>query len=278
MKTPFALAALCLAVLAAPAAADSHVLYGFKLGQEVRLVKAALGEPAKVIPFDDGWKAYVYPRKDHVVVFEADQTRPDVVISIQLEGKQNPSGMGLDGVDLGTDAKAAAARLGRETAREPATDEVTRQPIPGTFIHRFGDPLSFEEKDGKVTSIKVIFTAPSEAPAAPDLAAFLRDVKERKLFRVAEAVSSDLTVGGERAVKGPILGQLSGKTALSAFLFGKDGVASLSAPQAEADLRVIGGEDGKPGRSGPVFKFKGKKVHELFFVRSFEGWVLYEAW
>jgi hypothetical protein len=212
------------------------------------------------------------------VVFETDASRPDVIVAIQLEGKKNPRGMGLDGIDLGMDAKRAFERLGPPTVREAAVDEETKEKIPDTWIDRWGERVSIEERHGKVSSIKVVFAGPSEASAFPDLAAFLRDVREKHLYRLAEPISSDLELRDEKAVHGSMLRELSGKTPLAEFLFGKDGVASLSASAAEANLRVIAAEDGRPAVSGTVFKFDGKKVQELFFVRGFEGWVLYQAW
>jgi hypothetical protein len=275
-----ALVALLLIGTPPPAAAvDPHVLYGFKLGQQLQLVRGELGEPAKVVPFEDGWKAYVWERPpDHAVVFETDASRPDVIIAIQLEGKKNPRGMGLEGIDLGTDAKLALEKLGPPTVRETAVDEETNEKIPDTWIDRWGERVSIEERHGKVSSIKVLLSGPSEAPAFPDLEAFLRDVREKRLVRLAEAISSDLELRGEKVVHGSMLRELSGKTPLADFLFGKDGVASLSASAAVTNLRVIAAENGGPAVSGTVFKFDGKKVHELFFIRSFEGWVLYQAW
>jgi hypothetical protein len=275
MRATLLAAAICLAGRAS--AADYHTLYGFKLGQELRLAQDHLGEPAKVIPFEDGWKAYVFVREKHVVIFETDETRPDVIISIQLEGERNPAGLGLDGIDLGSSAAKALEKLGTPTARKQAVDEVTHEDVPGTFVSFFGRGLSVEEKDGKVSSVKILFAGPSAATDTADLEAFLRAVKEKDLYRLAESISSDLTLAGEKAIRGPIIGALQGKTDLHAFLFGKGGVGSLRAKDAEANLRLTEEADGRRV-SGAVFKFKGAKVRELFFVRSFEGWVLYDAW
>src|SRR5947207_3301555 len=88
-------------------AADYFTLYGYKIGQELKFAKQRLGEPDKAFPFPDGWKAYAYRKDGHNVILETDNTRPDLIASIQIEGERNPPNMGLDGIDLGSDAKKA---------------------------------------------------------------------------------------------------------------------------------------------------------------------------
>jgi hypothetical protein len=249
-------------------AGNYYTLYGFKIGQELKFAKQQFGEPDKIIPFEDGWKAYAYRREGHSVIFEADNTRPDLIISVQIEGEKNPPNMGLDGVDLGSDARKAIEKLGNPSQRKQSEDLKTKKAIPNTYINYYGNNFSFEEKENKVTSIKIVFGGPTQTGDRPDFDAFLRDVKAKNYYRIAEKISSNFSL-----VQGSIVEQITGKTALNAFLFGKDGVESLSSKDiADVNLRVA------DDTSGFVYKFKEKSIGELYFVRSFEGWVLFGAY
>jgi len=283
MKRIFAVALLLyLAVFGLESsAANYYTLYGHKIGQELKFVKQRLGEPDKVFPFEDGWKAYAYRRDGHSVIFETDKTRPDLIISIQIEGDRNPPNMGLDGIDLGSDAKQAIEKLGPPTERKQSKDLDTKKPIPNTYTNHYGNSFSFEEKNGKVTSIKVVFGGPNKTSDRPDFDAFLRNVKSKNYYRLAESISSGVTIRGKRAIQGPIINEMTEQTELNVFLFGKNGLGTLMPKDvADVNLRVIAEdrEKGLPGSSGFVYKFKNKPINELYFVRSFEGWVLQEAW
>ncbi len=262
-------------------AANYYTLYGYKIGQELKIAKQRLGEPDKIAPFQDGWKAYAYRRDGHNIIFETDNTRPDLIVSIQVEGNQNPPNMGLDGIDLGSDAKKATEKLGPPTQRKMAEDLDTKKAIPKTYINYYGNSLSFEEKDNKVTSIKIVFGGPAKASDRPDFDAFLQNVKARNYYRIAETISSGMTLNGKMVIQGPVIEQIVGKTELNAFLFGKDGVEAVTPKDiADVNLRVIAADREKriSGSSGYVYKLRGKPITELYFVRSFEGWVLYDAW
>ena len=282
MKTIFAAIIFCsAAIFGGPAAAEGyHVLYGTKLGQSLGLIKKSLGEPYKTFTFEDGWTAHAYKKGDHAVIFETSAERPDIVISIQIEGRANPEGMGLDGVNLGSDAKAAIDKFGTPSNRLAAQDGVTHQPVPNTFINFYGHNFSFEEKDGKVTSIKVQYDADDKTADEIDLKQFIGYAKEKNYFRLAESISSAMTLRGKPAVQGPILDQIRADTPLHAFLFGKNGVSTLSEKNiADTNLRVIG-EDKKaklPASSGTVYKLKNHKLKELYFVRAFDGVVLFDV-
>jgi len=248
-------------------AGNYYTLYGFKIGQELKVAKRQFGEPDKVIPFEDGWKAYAYRREGHSVIFETDNTRPDLIISVQIEGEKNPQNMGLDGVDLGSDAKKAIEKLGNPSQRKQSVDLKTKKIVPNTYVNYYGNNFSFEEKENKGTSIKIVFGGPAQAGDRPNFDAFLRDVKARNYYRIAESISSSFSL-----VQGSIVEQITGKTPLNTFLFGKDGVESLSSKDiADVNLRVV------DNTSGFAYKFKGKPINELYFVRSFEGWVLFSA-
>lgn len=254
-------------------AADFFTLYGYKIGQPLNFAKQRLGEPDKVLPYPDGWKAHAYLRDGHNIIFETDNTRPDLIISIQIEGELNPPNMGVEGIDLGSDAKKVAEKLGTPTERKPADNASTNTPVPDTYINFYGNGFSFEEKNSKVSSIKVIFAGPAKSGDRPDFDAFLQNIKSKNYYRVAESISSEFTLNGKKIVNGPIVNEITEKTELNTFLFGKNGIGTLTSKDvADVNLRVA------VGSTGFVYKFKDKQVHELYFVRSFEGWVLYDAW
>lgn len=258
-----------------------YTLYGIKIGQKISTVKQSFGKPDKVIRFEDGWKAYAYFRKGHNVIFEANQSRPDLVISIQVEGNKNPKGMGVDYINLGSNAKKIIKKLGKPSKRQASKDLFTKKVVPNTFINFYGNNLSFEEKNNKITSIKINFDAVRNYSTAPDFDAFLKNIKSKSYYKVAESLSTSMTLKGKKAIKMPIISQVTGKSALNTFLFGKDGLISITSKDiADVNLRIISADREKHtlGSTGSVFKFKNKKIKELYFVKSFEGWVLYDAW
>lgn len=280
IKSIFTLIIL-LSISSAIYADNFYTLYGIKIGQKISVVKQHFGKPDKVINFEDGWKAYAYFRKGHNVIFEANQSRPDLVISIQMEGNENPKGMGVDYINLGDNAKKIIKKLGKPSKRQVAKDLFTKKVIPNTFINFYGNNLSFEEKNNKITSIKINFDAVRNYSTTPDFDAFLKNIKSRNYYKISESLSTSMTLKGKKAIKSPIISQVTGKSALNTFLFGKDGLMSITPKDiSDVNLRVIAADREKntPGSTGSVFKFKNKKINELYFVKSYEGWVLYDAW
>lgn len=271
-----ACAALVACACVTAAAADHHMLYGYKLGQPLALAKARLGKPFREVPFDDGWKAWVFKGDGHFVIFETNPSWPDVIASIQIEGTRNPKGLGLDRIDLGSDTRAAIARLGPPSERTSARDGVSKGDVARTVLLAFGDGLSIEERDGKVASIKVLASRPAKPATGPDVHAFLRALKARDLYRVAEWLSPDLEVDGHKVVNGPMLGELTGDTALRRFLFGKSGLADLK-PEDITDRHLhveLKDERGTGVVAGDEVVIGGR---ELLFVYSSEGWVLFRG-
>lgn len=253
--------------------AEFFTLHGYKIGQPLSFAKQRLGEPDKVFPYPDGWKAYAYQREGYNVIFETDNTRPDLITSIQIDGERNPPNMGVDGIELGSDAKKVIEKLGNPTQRKQAEDVAMKALVPDAYINFYGNGFSFEEKNNKVSSIKVIFGGPAKSGNRPDFDTFLSNIKSKNYYRIAESISSDFTLNGKKIISGPIINEITEKTELNAFLFGKDGIGALTSKDvADVNLRVA------VGSSGFVYKFKDRKIHELYFARSFEGWVLYDAW
>lgn len=268
------IAALCLIIAARSAlAADYHTLYGFKIGQSIESVKEALGEPSKVIPFEDGWIAYAYRKEGHNVIFETNSSRPDLIISIQIEGSRNPEGLGLDHVNLGSSVGTAKKMLGEPTVHESALDSATDKPINNAYINRYGEALSFEESADKVTSIKINYASSTTQEKFEGLSPLLGAIKSNDYYTLCELLSENLTVNDEPVIHGQMLESIRGKSKLNEFLFSKSGLAGLGSDEKyETNIRVS--ENG----SGFVLKFKNRSFEELYFVQTFQGWVLESVW
>ena len=205
-----------------------------------------------------------------------------MITAIQVEGKKTSSSLGIDGIRIGSKAREAFQKFGKPTERKEAMDDLTNTPIPKVFINIYGDNLSFKEKKGKIISIKISLVASTDDQERPDLASFLNFVKKKNYYRVAELISTNLTVNGKKAALGPILKEVSGKkTLLHDFLFGRNGIKKIRpgdlGDEERRDLKEEGAEGRPGGTQGYVYIFHLGPVNELYFVKSFEGWVLYEA-
>lgn len=150
----------CLVTVSAPTVADipdQAPLYGIKPGTELRDVRATYGEPSGQVPFEDGWLATVYQFDRHNLILETAPDDPEYIVSVQIEGEQNPPGKGLVGkIDLGDSIDKAVTAFGDPLERKPAIDGITREPVPNTFLVRY-TKASFEVVGSRITSIKSIF-------------------------------------------------------------------------------------------------------------------------
>ncbi|HEX7028092.1 MAG TPA: hypothetical protein VF268_12695, partial [Gammaproteobacteria bacterium] len=157
-------------------------LYGFSLGDSMQKVKDKLGEPSQAIDLDNGLKVYAFIFDDHYAAF-ASQVDSGLVYSIQLTGEKNPKGLGLDGIDLGSSTKKAIKKFGKPDHRREATDLKTGEQLPNTFINFYGENFSFEEVDGKVSSLKITYDGVSSSDNPADEKLFDRAPREVKLLR-----------------------------------------------------------------------------------------------
>jgi hypothetical protein len=256
------------------AARDGYysVLFGFKLGQPIANALEVFGEPQQVHRFPDGWQAYMFQLPGHNLVFEVNDVRPDLIISIQIEGVQNAAGLGLGGLNLGAPVEAAIGLLGEPDRRENAINAVTMEPVEGTSVNFYGTSMMFEQREGVVSSIKVFFGGVAPAEDEPDIGQFFRYLEAQEPYGLAEMISANLTIDGEAGIQGSMLGSIVTDTPLNRALFGERGLSSIG-PANDGGGSVRTDES---GRVGFVMRLLDRSVEELVFTRSFEGWVLSE--
>jgi hypothetical protein len=266
---------LCLIGGVGAGASDGYysVLYGFKLGQPIANAIEVLGEPAQIQPFPDGWKAYVFPLQGHNLVFEANVSRPDLIFSIQIEGSGNPQGLGLGAVNLGDPLDVTLGILGQPDRQQPAMDALTQQPVEGAATNFYGRGMSFDQRDGVVTSIKIIYGGPAALEPIPNIERFFTRLRNHDYYGLAEMIATDMTIAGRPAVVGSMLGSIAVDSPLHELLYGQRGLASMS---TENDAGG-GPRTYEDGRAGFAIQLVDRSVAELVFTRSFEGWVLWQA-
>jgi hypothetical protein len=249
------------------------VLYGFKLGQPIANALAVFGEPQQSHTFPDGWQAFVFQLPGHNLVFEVNDVRPDLIISVQIEGMENADGLGLRGVNLGDPVEAAFSVLGEPDRQESAMNAVTREPVEGTAINFYGNGMTFEERDGVVSGIKIIYGGPAQATDEPDISLFFTHLQDRNYYGLSEMISSNLTIGSEPAVQRSMLGAIAGRSPLNAILYGERGLSSMGPfNDGGGSVRTL-----ESGQVGFAMQLVDRSVAELVFTRSFEGWVLSQA-
>lgn len=138
---------------------EHHSLYGFFLGAPTSQVSQKLGEPDKVIDFEDGSKAEAFIRNDHYVIFTSLPPKYNSIFSIQVSGRESSTDQGMDGIRIGSTLDAALKQFGKPEYFKEADDRVTGEKVDGANIYFYenfyGNKFSFEEKDGVVTSLKL---------------------------------------------------------------------------------------------------------------------------
>ena len=271
------LAILLIGLLASgvTAASDGYysVLYGFKLGQPIANALAVFGEPQQVHTFPDGWQAFMFQLPGHNLVFEVNDVRPDLIISIQLAGLDHPDGLGLGRVNLGDSVEDALAVLGPPDRQENALDAITQQPIEGTQINFYGSGMSFEQREGVISSLKIIYGGPAQVDDEPDIELFLGYLEQRDFYGLSEMIASNLTIDSELAVDRSMIGAIAGESALNTILYGERGLSSMDqSNDGGGSVRTY-----ESGQVGFVMQLVDRNVSELVFTRSFEGWVLWQA-
>ena len=153
------LATTLLFTLAVVSSADvpaQAALYGIQPGTEIPALIATYGEPDLRHPFEDGWIALGYQFENHNLIVETAPDDPEYIITVQIEGSENPPGKGLLGINLGDDIDKALRAFGKPKSQQQAMDSLTNKPVPNTEIFKYS-MASFEVVGGKITSIKTIF-------------------------------------------------------------------------------------------------------------------------
>ncbi len=262
---------------------DAHakkqfVLYGFKIGQKSSAPIKQFGKPYKTHKFKDGFSYIAYSMKDHAVIFESDNTRPDLIWGIQLEGKSNPSSLGLNGVNLGDPISKAVSVFGKPNSITGAIDESTGKPMKGIEYYSYmkKDNFSIESTNGKVTSIKVLFNGPSAVKEASiDFKKFVKDVRGKNMDKICEYISPDFVLHKDKpgSISTSIFDVLINNKDVNDIFFNKKyGISEIKESDiAGSAMRV----QTDPNMVGYVYKIKkNDREYDLVFIKSFEGWVL----
>lgn len=156
----FAILALFASLNLRAAVPEHSTLYGITEGIKVAEVESKLGKVTKRIPFDDGWVAFAFKLQNHNLIVETAPGDPERIASVQIEGKQNPAGMGLAGVNLGDNIDVVIKKFGTPSEQKQSIDEASNKPIPNSYTYSY-QSASFESVKGVITSIKINFSAPS---------------------------------------------------------------------------------------------------------------------
>jgi len=261
---------LTLACIRPALANDYFTLYGYKIGQSISMVQRVQGKPALVHRFDDGWTAYSYRFHGYNVHFETLPSQPDTIISIQIEGDTNPEYRGLGRVNRGDSAQSALQTLGPPAADKTADDLVTGEAVANTRVLSYNG-FSLEERDGKVSSIKIVYAHPRPAASTPDYPRFFRALADKDYYRLAEMISFTVERDGTPLVTTSMVDGLQ-YGALHNVLYDAQDQPTVSETQMRDEvLRVVPGHG-----AGHVARFRDSPIHELVFTRTFEGLVLTE--
>lgn len=265
---------ILLAVFAVNAAQaqEYFTLYGYKIGQSISQVKKELGKPVQVHKFKDGWTAYSYQLKGHNAHFETGPQNPNAILSIQIEGYTNPRFHGLGLVNLGDSAASALKILGKPKQNKESQDLTTREKVSDTRIH-FYEGYSFEEKDGKVSSIKVIYEKQKEALPVPDYSRLFKALENKDYYTLAEMISVNLRSNDKPVITGAIVKDLQQGTLHDIFYDKKGNLKFTQKQHTDGAMRMTMGVG-----VGHVAKFSKAPIHEMVFYPSYDGMVLTEIW
>ncbi len=261
-------------------AADKYyVLYGIKLGQKMSIASELFGKPFKAEKFDDGFRYEAYKFKDHIIIVEANNTRPDLIWGIQIQGKSNPENLGINGLNLGDNDSRILEIFGNPDEKRDSIDEKTREKISGIQYYSYDKSSNFsiETSDKIVTSIKITFDGYNPSTEVFDIKDFIDILKTKNVYKISNLIASDLLLKKDKdySIEKSIYHTLSSKNEISEFLFNsKVGLISIT------DKNII---EKTPIRNKEnviiAFYFKllfNNKFAHVFFLRSFEGWILKE--
>jgi hypothetical protein len=259
-------------------AEDIFVLYGFKIGQKSSIPVRQFGNPIQTYKFEDGFSYNVFKMKDHVVVFESDNTRPDLIWSIQIQGESNPQYLGLNGINLGDKVSEVIKVFGKPDKIEEATDEKTKKPIKNIDYYSYDESSNFsiEVTDKIVTSIKISFKGPNKTKdPIIDFNKFLSTVRSNDLNKISNYIDPDFELRNKETflIDTSVIEALNRSKEINSIFFNSDyGIITITDKDiAEASMRV----QTNPDSAGYVFKIKKNKMrYELYFEKSYEGWVL----
>ncbi len=252
------------------------VLYGYKIGQSINNPKLEYGKPSKEIKHDDGFISYVYDFEKHYVIFQCDNTRPDLIWGIQLTGEKNSTNFGLNGLNLGDPSKKVIKILGKPDKITTAVDDFTKKELKDITYYSYHEKgnYSIEIENDKVSSIKINFIGPMETNNLVDFSEFVKSVKSKNYYKIATFISTNFTiykVNKSYNITKSIFNSLMNDKIFNDTFFNKSyGISSITNKNDITSAMRL--EDKS---AGFVYKINKNNVkYELFFIKSFDGWVL----
>lgn len=276
------LATLMLLFMTTAVFAQNHyTLYGYKIGQQISVVRESLGKPVETQKFDDGFESIVYRRGNTFIIFEISPDARELVYAIQISGDSNPVACGLAGVDLGDPEKKITNTFGKADDSRDSIDEVTRKTIPDTVYLSYDASanFSFETVKGRVSSIKLSAKKNPAAVTEPPVDRFISLCGSKDYYGIIEMLAPDFYISKGKTyhqTKGSFLDMLIKNPVYKSVFFDKSsGIASVTAKdKIGGSLRLFGDSKYKTGRVIQIEK--GKSRFEIVFVQGFEGWIIWE--
>jgi len=264
-------------------AEKKFVLYGYKIGQNIASVQKELGNPYKIHKFPDGFIAYIYKHKNHYLILETDNTNPNVIWSIQIEGSENPAEFGLDGLSLGDSSNKVILIFGKPDSIKNSIDEITKKVMKDIVYYSYltKGNFSIEINKNKVSSIKLQFNGPIQSNPKDIyvLDRFLESVKSKKYYQIASYLSPDFELHWNNKTYKPNASLINfiktNKNVNEIFFNNKNGITSLNSKNIDKEVLTLDGKGSKGNLRGFIFKIIQDNVkYEFILFQSFEGWII----
>lgn len=256
-----------------------YVLYGLKLGQKMSIASEMFGKPFKAEKFDDGFRYEAFKLKDHILIIEANNTRPDLIWGIQIQGKFNPENLGINGLNLSDSESKILEIFGKPDQIRDSIDEITGKKMPGIQYYSYDkiSNFSIETTDKIVTSIKITFSGFNPSDENFEIVNYISILKSKNLYKISSLIASDLVLKREKefTIKNSILETINSKNEISDFLFNNEnGLISITEQDIVEKVAIRNKENNVIAYYFQL-SIKKENVH-VFFLRSFEGWILKE--
>ena len=268
---------------AIPASAKNHfTLYGLKIGQHILIANALLGKPSSTETDDAGYITRFYQLNNLLVVIESRPNATNQVWSIQITGTQNPENKGFAGINLGDSKEKMISLFGQPDKEEKVTDPAMFDRWPDLMYYSYYDKynFSFQISQNKVVSIKTIMTPDKSVEDLPDINKIIAAAKYKDYYALGEILEYDMYISRDAEyykVEKSVYEMLSGNTFYNELFFN----APFSISKLESkDIKkkVMRPFTDSEYSKGYVFLIEKNKIqYELVFVKSFEGWVLWEV-
>ena len=262
-------------------AENHYTLYGYKIGQNMSVVRDSLGKPFKTEKFDDGFESTIYRVNDTFVIFETTPAAPELVYAIQISGDSNKKDLGLAGINLGDPETKILKTLGKPDDMRDAIDEITKKTVPDTKYISYDDSanFSFETVKGKVSSIKLSAKNNPVVGNEPPVDRFISLCASKDYYGIIEMLAPDFYISKGKTyhqTKGSFLDMLMKNPVYKSVFFDtKTGIASITdKDRIGGSLRLFSDSKYKTGRVIQIKK--GKSKFEIVFVQGFEGWIVWE--